>query len=122
MEDYMIVFNDKQYNCPMEMTIELIGGKWKALLLWNLSDGSLRFHELQKRFPGLTQKMLTQQLRDMEQNGLINRRVYPVVPSKVEYSLTEFGRTLIPVLYAMNKWGNDYITNSTSLDYQKELE
>lgn len=118
----MIIFNGKQYNCPMEMTIELIGGKWKALLLWNLSDGSLRFHELQKRFPGLTQKMLTQQLRDMEQNGLINRKVYPVVPPKVEYSLTEFGRTLMPVLYAMNKWGNEYINNSTFLDCQTEPE
>lgn len=109
----MITFKDKQYNCAMEMTIDLIGGKWKALLLWHLSTGTLRFHELQNLFPLVTQKMLTQQLRDLEYNGLINRTVYPVVPPKVEYSLTKFGETLMPVLQAMNQWGKDYINNNS---------
>lgn len=105
----MILFNDKKYNCPMELTVDLIGGKWKALILWHLAEGTLRFNEIRKLFPEVTQKILTQQLRDMEDKGLILRRVYAQVPPKVEYSLTEFGRSLMPVLYAMNAWGTDYV-------------
>lgn len=105
----MITFQAKTYNCPMEMTIDLIGGKWKALLLWNLSLGTHRFNELRRLFPDVTQKMLTQQLRDLEHNGLISRKVYAEVPSRVEYSLTSFGMTLMPVLHAMNQWGRDYL-------------
>jgi len=105
----MITFNDKTYNCPMEMAIDLIGGKWKALLLWHLSLGTHRFNELRREFPGVTQKMLAQQLRDLEMNGLISRRVYAEVPARVEYDLTDFGMTLMPVLHAMNQWGTDYM-------------
>lgn len=105
----MITFQDKTYNCPMEMTIDLIGGKWKALLLWNLSLGTQRFNELRRLFPGVTQKMITQQLRDLEHNGLISRKVYAEVPSRVEYTLTSFGMTLMPVLHAMNQWGTGYL-------------
>jgi DNA-binding HxlR family transcriptional regulator len=89
----------------MEMTMDLIGGKWKVLILWNLSSGVLRFNELKRIFPEVSQKMLTQQLRDLEENGLINRTVFPQVPPKVEYSLTENGRNLVPILHEMNKWG-----------------
>ncbi|HEX9063245.1 MAG TPA: helix-turn-helix domain-containing protein [Clostridia bacterium] len=110
----MFTFNNKQYNCPMEMTMDLIGGKWKVLILWHLSfDGTLRFNELKRFFPEVTQKMLTQQLRDLETSGLINRKVYPQVPPKVEYSLTDFGKTLTPVLLEMNKWGTHYANNKT---------
>jgi DNA-binding HxlR family transcriptional regulator len=105
----MITFKEKTYACPMEMTIDLIGGKWKALLLWNLSLGTRRFHELKKQFPGVTQKMLTQQLRGLENNGLVSRKVYAEVPPKVEYTLTDFGMTLMPVLIAMNQWGKEYL-------------
>lgn len=109
----MAVFQKKQYQCPMEVTIGLIGGKWKVLILWHLAeDGTLRFGELKKQFPDVTQKMLTQQLRELERDGLINRRVYAEVPPKVEYSLRELGQTLIPVLYSMNQWGTKYINSS----------
>jgi DNA-binding HxlR family transcriptional regulator len=105
----MITFKEKTYACPMEMTIDLIGGKWKALLLWNLSLGTRRYSELTRQLPGATQKMLTQQLRDLEYNGLVTRKVYAEVPPKVEYTLTDFGMTLMPVLTAMNQWGKDYL-------------
>lgn len=105
----MIIFNGKKYNCPMELTVDLIGGKWKALVLWHLAEKTLRFNEIRKLFPDVTQKILTQQLRDMEEKGIVHREVYAEVPPKVEYSLTEFGRSLMPVLYAMNAWGSEYV-------------
>ena len=92
-------------NCPVEATLELIGGKYKALILWHLSQGILRFSELRQVIKGATPKMLTQQLRELEANGLVHREVYPVIPPKVEYSLTETGRSLMPVLVAMRDWG-----------------
>jgi DNA-binding HxlR family transcriptional regulator len=93
------------YSCPVDATISLIGGKYKCLILWQLIDNTLRFNELQKVVPSATPKMLTQQLRELEQDGLITRVVYPVVPPKTEYSLTELGRSVIPVLNAMCSWG-----------------
>lgn len=95
--------------CPVETTLEMIGGKYKALILWHLSDGKLRFSELKKAIANATPKMLTQQLRELESNRLIHREVYPVIPPKVEYSLTETGRSLIPVLMAMRDWGAGYL-------------
>lgn len=97
------------YNCPVEATLDLIGGKWKSLILWHLIDRTMRYNEFQKLLPAVTPKMLTQQLRDLEADGLIVRKVYPVVPPKVEYSLSAFGKTLAPVLDAMCKWGGDYL-------------
>lgn len=96
-------------HCPVAATIELIGGKYKALILWHLSDGTLRFSELQRRINGATPKMLTQQLRELEAKALIHREVYPVVPPRVEYQLTELGRSLLPVLVAMRDWGAEYL-------------
>jgi DNA-binding HxlR family transcriptional regulator len=94
----------------MEMTLDLIGGKWKALILWHLAtDGTLRFGELRRLFHKLTQKMLTQQIRELERDGLVHREVYPQVPPKVEYSLTETGLSLVPVLRALNGWGNEFV-------------
>lgn len=95
--------------CPVETTLEMIGGKYKALILWHLSEGKLRFSELKKAISGATPKMLTQQLRELESNKLIHREVYPVIPPKVEYSLTDVGRSLMPVLMAMRDWGAGYL-------------
>ena len=95
----------KEDNCPVEATLELIGGKYKALILWHLSQGILRFSGLRQVIKGATPKMLTQQLRELEANGLVHREVYPVIPPKVEYSLTERGKSLIPILDQMCDWG-----------------
>lgn len=99
-------------NCPVETTLELIGGKYKALILWHLSEGKLRYSQLRDRLVGITPKMLTQQLRDLEAQSLVCREVYPIVPPKVEYSLTELGKSLMPVLVAMRDWGSDYLRRS----------
>ena len=96
-------------NCPVEATLELIGGKYKALILWHLSEKKLRFSELRKVITSATPKMLTQQLRELEANALIHREVFPVIPPKVEYSLTETGRSLMPILVAMRDWGANYL-------------
>lgn len=99
----------KTDSCPVAATLELIGGKYKALILWHLSDGKLRFSELQKLVSGATPKMLTQQLRELEAQNLIKREVFPVIPPRVEYSLTELGTSLLPILVAMRDWGSDYL-------------
>ena len=96
-------------NCPVEATLELIGGKYKALILWHLSEKKLRFSELRNVIKNATPKMLTQQLRELESNALIHREVFPVIPPKVEYSLTETGRSLLPILVAMRDWGAGYL-------------
>lgn len=100
---------DSATHCPVEATISLIGGKYKSLILWKLTSGTLRFSQLRKEVPLATAKMLTQQLRELENEGLINRKVYPVVPPKVEYSLTAFGESIKPVLEAMYQWGSRYL-------------
>ena len=100
---------DRMDNCPVEATLDLIGGKYKSLILWHLSVGTLRFSELRSRIPKATPKMLTQQLRELETQELIHREVYPVIPPKVEYSLTATGRSLMPILVAMRDWGADYL-------------
>ena len=99
----------KTENCPVSATLELIGGKYKALILWHLSEKKLRFSELRNRVMGATPKMLTQQLRELETHHLIHREVFPVIPPKVEYSLTETGRSLLPILVAMRDWGANYL-------------
>lgn len=91
--------------CPVETTLKLIGDKWKVLILRDLFEGTKRFNELKKSLTGVTQKMLTQQLRELESNQIIHREVYPVVPPKVEYSLTELGQSLKPVLDSLTEWG-----------------
>ena len=96
-------------NCPVAATLDLIGGKYKALILWHLSDGNLRFSQLHKLIDSATPKMLTQQLRELEAQELIHREVFPVIPPKVEYSLTELGRSLMPILVAMRDWGSGYL-------------
>ncbi len=92
-------------NCHVDTTLQVIGGKWKPVILWHLTQQTLRFSELEKRINGITQKMLTQQLREMEHDRLITRTVYPQVPPKVEYALTDHGRSLQSVLRALSDWG-----------------
>lgn len=102
--------NDKSYHCPVELTLNVVGGKWKVLLLWNMKGGVKRYGELKRLVPGITHKMLTQQLRELEDDGIINRRVYEIVPPRVEYSLTERGEQLRPVLEMMGQWGMQFLT------------
>lgn len=99
------------YHCPIEATLDLVEGKYKCIILWHLIDKTLRFSELQRLIPQATPKMLTQQLRDLEEDGLVHRTVYPVVPPKVEYSLTKFGESMIPILEMMFRWGKQYISS-----------
>ncbi len=105
MEDESLLFG----KCPITTAQKLIGGKWTLLIFYNLHTGTKRFGELQRLIPGITQAMLTKQLRNLEHYGLIKRLVYPEVPPKVEYSLTNMGVQFVPVLEALEKWGNEYI-------------
>lgn len=93
--------------CPMVRSMQIIGGKWKLLIVYYLRDGVLRFSALQQHLPTITSKMLTQQLRELEADGVVLRTVYPVVPPKVEYSLTAKGKQLLPILSALHDWGSD---------------
>ncbi|MGB7402559.1 MAG: helix-turn-helix domain-containing protein [Arcobacter sp.] len=100
--------NDFQKNiekCPVETALDVLAGKWKILILWYLKSETKRFNELQKLLPRTTQKMLIQKLRELEEDGIVHREVYPVVPPKVEYSLTDYGKTLKPILKQLYFWG-----------------
>lgn len=105
----MYMRNGKRFHCPVEAALDVIGGKWKPLILWALGDDVLRFNELQKGLPGVNTKMLTKQLRELERDGVITRKVYPEVPPRVEYAITDFGKTLIPILQALCTWGAEYL-------------
>jgi len=95
----------EDYYCPVKLTASIIGGKWKPLILFYLEGNTRRFGELRKMIPGMTKKMLTQNLRELEQDRIIHRKVYAVVPPKVEYSLTRHGESLKPILKLMSEWG-----------------
>jgi len=101
--------NSDIHDCPVQITVKVIGGKWKLPLLWYLRDSEMRYSELQRAIPGITPKMLAEQLRELEHDGIVLRKVYPVVPPKVEYSLTPYGRTLDPILKAMGAWGERHL-------------
>ncbi|GIO12127.1 HxlR family transcriptional regulator [Cohnella xylanilytica] len=94
--------------CPIETVIQVLGGKWKPLILWHLLDSPKRFSELEKLIPEVTQKMLAQHLRELENDRLVTRTIYPSVPPKVEYRLSEYGQTMVPVLEVMCKWGETH--------------
>jgi DNA-binding HxlR family transcriptional regulator len=106
-----LIFRDKEYKCGIELTLAVIGGKWKAAILYHLAQQTMRFSELQRYFAGTTRKMLTQQLRELERDGLVHREVYPQVPPKVEYWLTDKGRNIKPILDLMCEWGVRYEEN-----------
>lgn len=112
----VITFRNTEYHCHMELTLDLIGGKWKSLILRHLGENTLRFGESKRVLPKISQKMLTQQLRELEQDGLAHRFVYTQVPPKVECSLAGTGKTLLPILEAMYQWGITYASEARPMD------
>ncbi len=100
---------EKNFDCPIDAALKFIGGKYKPIILYHLLHRTLRFSQLQKLIPRATQKVLTQQLRELERDGIIHREVYPVVPPKTEYSITEFGKTLRPIIAAMSEFGKQFL-------------
>ncbi len=96
------------FGCPLEAAIEIIGGKWKAPILFHLQGGTKRFNQLRRLMPRVTQRMLTKQLRELEADQIIHRKVFAEIPPRVEYSITEFGLTLAPSLKVLQMWGNEY--------------
>jgi len=100
---------DREYYCQVELSLQVIGGKWKPLILYRLGQAErLRFSELKRLIPSITQKMLTQQLRELEADRVVERTVFPQVPPRVEYNLTELGRTVMPVMHALCAWGHEF--------------
>ncbi|MCW3061273.1 MAG: helix-turn-helix domain-containing protein [Capsulimonas sp.] len=100
---------DCSYGCSVEATLDVIGGKWKSVILFHLLGGAKRFGELQRMLPGVTQRMLTLQLRELEEDGVVHREIYRQIPPKVEYSLTEYGQTLESILCQMREWGEGFV-------------
>ena len=101
--------NKKVYNCYFELTLDVIGGKWKPIILYYIGENKvIRFGELKRCIPSINERMLTRQLRELEGDQLIHREVYREVPPRVEYSLTEIGDSIMPILYALKQWGIDY--------------
>jgi DNA-binding HxlR family transcriptional regulator len=106
-KEYGFRIGHNLYHCAMDVTMDYIGGKWKTVVLWYLRDKTMRFGELKKQIPDITEKMLSLQLKSLEEDGIIKREVFPEVPTRVEYSMTDFGRSLRPVLDAVAKWGRN---------------
>ena len=100
---------DCDFGCPVEACLEVIGGKWKGVILFHLLGGTKRFGQLSRLMPAVTQRMLTRQLRELEADGIVVRAAYPEVPPRVEYSLSPFGKTLAPVLEVLRGWGSEYL-------------
>lgn len=98
----------KKYNCPVEITVEVMGGKWKSRIMWHLCNGAFRYGELRKLIPDITQKMLTQSLRELEEDGLISRNIYHENIQRVEYFLTDYGKSTTPLLKMMSQWGKNH--------------
>jgi DNA-binding HxlR family transcriptional regulator len=119
MEELPNVLPGRRYVCPVEATLDVIGGKWKGVILYHLMDQTRRFGELRREIPSATQQMLTAQLRELEQAGVVHREVYRQVPPKVEYSLTEFGRSLAPIIDLMYDWGVRYMTGEAIGDAKR---
>jgi len=103
------------FGCPVEAALEVLGGKWKGLILFHLRDTTKRFNELKRLIPGITQRMLTKQLRELEADKIVRREIFKEIPPKVEYSLTNFGLTLTPILKALQEWGIEYIEEITKI-------
>ena len=108
------------YGCPIEALMEAVGGKWKPVILYHLLGGTRRFGELKRLVPGVSQRMLTQHLRELEADGIVHREVYKEVPPKVEYSLTDLGRSLEPVLLTMNEWAEEHMVGTTGAGVEAE--
>ncbi|MBK8944317.1 MAG: helix-turn-helix transcriptional regulator [Ignavibacteriae bacterium] len=106
-KEFVINVEGQIFHCAMDLTMKYIGGKWKTIVLWYLKNKTYRFGELKKQIPDITEKMLSLQLKSLEEDGLIKREVFAEVPLRVEYSLTEFGKTLVPILNEISKWGRN---------------
>ena len=104
---------DCNQGCPVEAALEVIGGKWKGIILHHLLSETIRFNELRRLMPEITQRMLTKQLRELETDNLISRKIYPEVPPKVEYSMTDYGKTLLPVIRTLRLWGTIHLVNKS---------
>jgi DNA-binding HxlR family transcriptional regulator len=102
-----ITLRGHTYHCALDITMDFIGGKWKTVVLWYLKNDKKRFGELKKHIPDITEKMLSLQLKALEEDGIVKRTIYPEVPPRVEYELTDFGKTLIPMLEEIAKWGRE---------------
>ncbi len=111
-------------NCPLTSSLLLISGRWKLIIIWQLKDGTLRFGDLQKAIPHTSKKMLTQQLKELENDGLVSRKVYPEVPPRVEYTLTDLASSLMPILNSLLNWGMDHniIDHVKKVDSQNSLQ
>ncbi|PHO09519.1 transcriptional regulator [Malaciobacter canalis] len=107
-KDIDLIIDKEDEKCPVEIALDVIDGKWKILILWYLRRDTKRFNELQKQMPKITQKMLSQKLKELELDGIITRVVYPQVPPKVEYSLSEYGKSLKPILKQLYFWGEKH--------------
>lgn len=103
----MIKWKDQYYHCPVEVSMAILSGKWKCLMLWHLHDGVKRYNELQKIVSGVSQKMLTQQLKELERDGLLTKTTYPESPPRVEYALTDLGKNAFPILELMHSWAHN---------------
>jgi DNA-binding HxlR family transcriptional regulator len=110
-----------EQGCPVEYTLGIIGGKWKGILVYHLIDGVKRFNEFRRICPSITQRMLTLQLRELEEDGIVHREVYREIPPKVEYSLTPLGRTLIPIIMLMKDWGDGHRRQSSEINPEEQL-
>lgn len=106
-KEYKYIIDSKEYHCAMSITMSYIGGKWKTVVLWYLRNNTLRFGEIKNKIPDITEKMLSLQLKALEEDGIVNRVVFAEVPLRVEYSLTEFGKTLVPIIEEIAKWGRE---------------
>ena len=107
-ESIIIDIKGKRYYCPVEVAMDVIGGKWKAVILWYLIAGTLRYNQLKKQIVSISERILIRELKELEQSGLIKRKAYPTVPPKVEYSLSPYGKSIIPLVQMIASWGEKY--------------
>ena len=106
-EEKVILLRGETHHCALDITMRFIGGKWKTVVLWYLRNEKKRFSELKKHIPDITEKMLSLQLKALEEDGILKRTMYPEIPPRVEYELTDFGKTMIPMLEEIAKWGRE---------------
>ena len=106
-KEKIVLLWGKEFHCALDITMHYIGGKWKTVILWYLRKDKKRFNEIKKHIPDITEKMLSLQLRSLEEDGIIKRKVYAEIPPKVEYSLTDFGKTMVPMIEEIAKWGRN---------------
>ena len=104
-KEMRVEIDGKEYHCAVDVAMSFIGGKWKAVILWYLRNGALRFGEIRKQIPGITEKMLSMQLRQLEKDGIVERQVFAEVPPRVEYKLTDMGKNMVPMLEKIGEWG-----------------